>query len=73
MKVLVALLLLCSTANAGRHRCHAKCQASLQKQLNRKWENENGITARKWDVRFNRSWAFLNITKKLSPWGWITP
>jgi hypothetical protein len=72
VKVLLALLLLCSTADAGR-RCHTRCQASLQKQLNRKWENENGITAKKWDCRLNRSRALLNFSKPFNIWGWLIP
>jgi hypothetical protein len=73
MKTALILVLLCSTADAGRRHCHTRCQASLQKQLNRKWENENGITYMKWKTRVQRSGALFNFSKKLSPWGWILP
>lgn len=73
MKAILALLLLCASADAGRPRCHYRCQASLQKQLNRKWENENGITYMKWQTRVQRSGALWNFSKKLNVWGWLLP
>lgn len=67
MKVLVALLLLCSTADAG------KWEVRAHKQRNRQYENECGITAKKWDTRFKRAQFRLSVANKFSIWGWLMP
>lgn len=70
MKALLALLLLCSTADAG-HRCHTRCQTGLLKQQNRKFENESGITAQKWQTRYYRARFRFEVARKFSIWGWL--
>lgn len=67
MKTALLFLLLCSTADAG------KWEVRAHRQRNRQYENECGITARKWECRLNRSRALLNFSKPFNIWGWLTP
>jgi len=69
MKTILAILLLCSTADAGRGRCAVR----MKRQENRQYENENGISALKWQTRCNRSAALRNFSKPFNIWGWLVP
>jgi len=65
MRTILAFLLLCSAADAG------KWEVRLQRQQNRKYENESGITMQKWQTRYYRARFRFEVSRKLSIWGWL--